>query len=318
MSKESNLKARNLASNLIARFFSIFSSDNLNESSEVIQSSNFLTSWFKKRELTKSLHEEESKDFLSGNLFLAGKVIFRTVHSWNSTVWIDIGKAHNPKNGPAIITKNSPVLSGNSVVGVIDYVGEKASLVRLITDSGLTPAVRVSRGGAQKARLLALIRELEITLCKESSLFKSKEMQTHFATDLLHLKNTISTLPETKKFFAKGELQGTGEPLYKSSGARLKGIGFNYDFSDSAGPARALRAPDEPMIQVGDLLVTSGLDGVFPEGLHIAVVESLSPLREGAYSYELIAKPTALNILDLNYVSVIAPVRMEEMDSFSW
>lgn len=72
------------------------------------------------------------------------------------------------------------------------------------------------------------------------------------------------------------------------------------------------------MIQVGDLLVTSGLDGVFPEGLHIAVVESLSPLREGAYSYELIAKPTALNILDLNYVSVIAPVRMEEMDSFSW
>lgn len=320
MSKESNEKARNFASNLIARFFSIFSSNDLNDSKEVRQSSKFLFSWLTKRELAQQVYQEESKELLENNLFLVGKVIFRTVHSWNSTVWIDIGYENNPKNGPCIIAKNSPVLSGNSVVGVVDYVGEKTSLVRLITDSGLNPAVRVSRGAAQKARLLPLIQELEITLCKDSSLFENKELQTNLATELLRLKRKISSLTDTKKFFAKGELQGSGEPLYRSSGAHLKGVGFNYDFSDSKGPAKGLRpqALDEPMIQVGDLLVTSGLDGIFPEGLHVAIVESLSPLREGAYSYELIAKPTALNILDLSYVSVIAPVHMEEIHNFAW
>ena len=42
--------------------------------------------------------------------------------------------------------KNSPVIIGFQVVGVVDYVGKWCSRAKLITDSSLTPSVRVSRG----------------------------------------------------------------------------------------------------------------------------------------------------------------------------
>lgn len=206
-------------------------------------------------------------------------VLFRSAHSWNSSLWIDIGQEDNPKEGPKIIGKNSPVLCGDSVVGVIDYVGKKASLVRLITDSGLTPSVRVARGAAGSAA----------------------------------------------SYLAKGELQGHGEPLWRTPGKLLHGSGFQYDFKDSHGPARDLRtgAPIDPkgeyepkdtvpLIQEGDLLVTSGLDGIFPEGLKIAQVHSISPLREGAFAYDLLAAPTAGDLLDLTYVFVLPPQKFSQ------
>src|SRR5574338_954621 len=61
--------------------------------------------------------------------YLVGKVIFRAENAWNSCLWIDIGTDDNPETGTKIVDKNSPVLSGDSVIGVIDFVGKKESLV---------------------------------------------------------------------------------------------------------------------------------------------------------------------------------------------
>ncbi|MBS0655528.1 MAG: hypothetical protein JSR46_07120 [Verrucomicrobia bacterium] len=132
------------------------------------------------------------------------------------------------------------------------------------------------------------------------------------------LLNSLSdelNLPKNPLYLAKGILQGQGEALWRTPSPLLKGSGFNYDFNDKHGPSRDLRTGEIagggretcPIIQVGDLLVTSGMDGVFPEGLKIATVHTITPLAEGAYAYELLAMPTAEELMDLQYVTVLPP-----------
>jgi cell shape-determining protein MreC len=97
----------------------------------------------------------------------------------------------------------------------------------------------------------------------------------------------------------------------------LKGIGFNYDFADKEGPARDLRSGEpyggsyskEPvqLLRLGDLLVTTGLDGIFPSGFRVGIVSSVETLKEGASSYEIEAISTAGNLNDLNAVFVLPP-----------
>lgn len=201
---------------------------------------------------------------------ITAPVIYRSPTSWNSTLWIGAGQRDNLVKEREIIAKNSPVLSGGAVIGLVDYVGENQSRVRLITDSALHPSVRVMRQDAQ---------------------------------GVIH-------------YLAKGELHGSGNPLWRSPGKTLRGIGFNYDFEDNEGPARDLRTGQTigknhsslqplPLVQVGDILVTTGLDGVFPRGLPVATITRIAPLREGDYFYELEAIPSATNLQDLSLVHIL-------------
>ena len=237
------------------------------------------------------------------------KVIYRDPASWSSMLWISSGESEG-------IVKNSPVLLGDSVVGVIDYVGSRKSRVRLITDSGLVPSVRVSRGCQQNFMLIN-----RIDVLTEDLLSVGKDISEEEKINLLNaLRSVKKSLSVSCDFYrlAKGELHGMGQPLWRSSGQILKGIGFNYDYPDNYGPARDLRTgislsdiSDEnatPIIEEGDLLVTTGMDGVFPEGLPVARVSKIAMLREGAYMYELEARPVAGNLNELSTVFVIPPV----------
>lgn len=199
------------------------------------------------------------------------RVIFRSPNSWYSSLWINLGSLDNEKLKYNAIGKNSPVLIGNSIIGVIDYVGKKQSRVRLITDSALSPSVR------------ALRRE---------------NNQVHY--------------------LAKGEIRGAGYPLFRSNGNLLFGIGFNYDFADDKGPARDLRTgepadpqeklPKLPLLKVDDLLVTTGMDGVFPPDLQVGTITKIYPLKEGDYYYELEALPCCGNLDDISLVFVLPPL----------
>jgi cell shape-determining protein MreC len=199
---------------------------------------------------------------------IPARVIYRTSSTWNHFLWINVGEEQRR------IGKNSPVIVGTSIVGVIDYVGKKQSRVRLITDSSLCPSVRAVRKG------------------KDSSLM-----------------------------LAKGELRGSAEQGWTSSPV-LQGIGFNYDFEDEYGPGRDLRTGVPlkgkgeaiPILKVKDRLVTTGMDGIFPEGLDVAVVTKVHPLKEGDYFYELEARPSADSIDDLKIVFVAPPLGFEPMD----
>lgn len=245
--------------------------------------------------------------------YAVAHVLFRNPSRWNSSLWINKGSIDSP-----LIKKNSPVLSGDSLVGVIDYVGKKASLVRLITDSALSPAVRVARNCQDRAlcHALSIVQE---AADDDMLPFTNQDEKKAFLWMIHHIQQKQKN-GECPEFLAKGIIHGSGEPLWKAENALLKGTGFNYDFKDQHGPARDLRTGEPidpqqeyipkataPIVQVGDLLVTSGMDGIFPEGLKVAKVHSILPLTEGAFAYELYAVPAASDILNLDFVTVLPP-----------
>lgn len=198
------------------------------------------------------------------------RVIFRTLANWDQFLWVNVGSQRNEELGRVVIDKNSPVVSGENVVGVIDYVEKRRSRVRLITDVTLVPSVRVAR-----------------------------------------------TVANERLYLAKGELSGSSQVLWRGYSKILKGSGFNYDFRDPKGGPRDLRTgrlmnqkggEALPLIKVGDLLVTTGMDGVFPPDLKVATVTKILPLKEGDFAYEIEALPTAQDLDELKILFILPPV----------
>ena len=248
---------------------------------------------------------------------LPARVIFREPASWSSTLWINLGENDNEKLGKKIIGKNSPVLLGTSIVGIVEYVGNSQSRVRLITDARLVPSVRVVHGNEQNRYLLEHLELLIFALELRNDLFSLKE-DGALVTQQLHRLKTALQQQGGAFYLAKGELHGTSYPLWRSRSQVLKGIGFNYDFPDEEGASRDLRSGSSydmthkgqasPLLRPGDLLMTTGLDGVFPPGFRIALISAVQPLKEGASSYEIEAISTAGNLEELTHVFVLPPV----------
>ena len=127
-------------------------------------------------------------------------------------------------------------------------------------------------------------------------------------TTLKILKESLLDGRETR-FLAKGELHGSSYPVWRERSDILKGIGFNYEFADEEGrPMRLHEQASKMILKKGDLLVTSGLDGVFPRGLSVAIVKKIMPLKEGSFSYELEAKATCPTLSELSIVRVCPPL----------
>lgn len=107
---------------------------------------------------------------------------------------------------------------------------------------------------------------------------------------------------------AKGELYGSASsPLWQRGSLLLQGRGFNYDFEDAEGPSHDLRSKEPVLIKQMDLLVTTGLDGLFPAGLAVARVKEIAPLKEGDYAYSLTAEALE-NLDDLHTVFILPPL----------
>lgn len=245
---------------------------------------------------------EEFKALLQKQAMAAfGRMIYRDPSSWSSSCWIDVGEENNAALGQTIIAKNSPIVSGSALIGVIEYVGKRQSRVRLITDSGLKTAVRAVRGS---------ILEREIATLAHNLLEKLQRQPKRNADFIAQLAQFEKTLPLRWEdaYFAKGEIMGNSASYFRSLQPTLKGIGFNYDFPDAEGPTRDLRSN---ILQEGDVLVTSGLDGVFPPGLKVGIVTKIKPLSAGAFCYELEASPAAKDLSDITTVCVLPPVGLD-------
>lgn len=263
---------------------------------------------------------EELKNLLEKHTqALSAKVIYRQPFSWGSSLWINVGAKDNALLEREIVSKNSPVIVGGNLVGVVEYVSEEKSRVRLITDSGFIPSVRAHRGKTQDGELLELLHALSIRLQSRKDL--SAEMLLAFQSLQKHLLTTKKDLR-----LAKGEIRGASSSLWSRSPCLLRGIGFNYDYADEEGVERDLRTgkalssaetPTCPILKEGDLLVTTGLDGVFPEGLFVGIVTKVAPLEPGDFYYRLEAEPTCQNLSHLSSVFVLPPVTNGDYVSFS-
>lgn len=230
------------------------------------------------------------------------KVIFRDPSFWSSGFWIDKGEKENRDLKAQIIAKNSPVLLGDCLIGIVETVEEKRAYVRLLTDSQLTPAVRAVRGEDANLPLLEKISSLEEDLQSIDGV-----VSPLFFEELSEIKKTIGENRETL-YLAKGELRGSRYTLWRSRSNILKGVGFNYEFSDDEGKAHTIHDKlKHPLLQVGDLLVTSGLDGVFPPGISVARVVKIFSLKEGDFAYEIEASLTAGNLDLISEVQVYPP-----------
>ncbi len=228
-------------------------------------------------------------------------VIYRNPHSWGSSLWVDITGKH--------VEKNSPVLSGSALIGLVDCVGKSQARVRLITDSGVKPSVRAVRGSLQNVQLYEHIESVLRQLQGRFDLPLEEKEQMKLIAFLERLQDSLS-LDRQSWYLAKGVLEGGGSPLWRSRNHLLKGVGFNYDFADERGPARPLTS-DPPILQAHDLLVTTGLDGVFPPGLRVAEVSKVFPLKEGAYAYDNEAIPVVKNLDSIQTVFIIPSLSNE-------
>ncbi len=70
----------------------------------------------------------------------------------------------------------------------------------------------------------------------------------------------------------------------------------------SSDLGRIAFVPDDRDVRVGDYWVTSGLDGIYPRGVDVAVTRSVKEMKEEPF-YIITAKPT-LDIFSFNYVLV--------------
>lgn len=215
---------------------------------------------------------------------VSGQVIYREPAFWSSHLWISDGKAQG-------VQVNTTVLKDGALIGLVDLVEAKKSRVRLLTDSGLVPSVRVKRGKDHERLLNEQVKTLINNLALSG--------EDH--TPLNHLLKTLKKRTG-ETYLAKGELRGTSQALWRSCSQTLKGVGFNYDFPDEYGKARDLTSD---LIKEGDLLVTTGLDGVFPKELPVAIVSRVFPLKEGAVTYDIEAKMVAGNLDEVDSVSLI-------------
>lgn len=230
------------------------------------------------------------------------RIIYRDPTSWSSSCWIDVGEENNGALGQTIIAKNSPVVVGASLIGIVEFVGKRQSRVRLITDSGLKTAVRAIRGSILDREIISLVKTLLDRLKKRPG------------SEFLQVEQTLQALQNSlplrweDDYLAKGEVFGASSPYYRTLQSKLSGIGFSCDFKDVESPGRDLRSE---ILRIGDVLITSGLDGVFPPGLNVAIVTEIKPLRSGDFAYELEAVPIAGDLTEISSLYVLPPMSIE-------
>lgn len=248
---------------------------------------------------------------------IQANVIYRPVAFWNRSLWINKGEKYNTIIGKRVIQKNSPVTLGNVAIGKVDYVGRNKSRVKLITDPKLCLSVRAVRGQKQNDRVFDSVEELYNLLQDRQDIFFSSDEHTKTLEILKNISSNVLTQSSTS-FLAKGELHGADSKGYRTLSNILVGEGFNYDFADEEGPARDLRIGtalgegalkhQEGLLKEGDLLVTTGMDGIFPANLEVGIVKEIEPLEDGAFHYKLYAKSLCKSLNQLVSVTVLPPV----------
>lgn len=121
----------------IGSYFSILKPTKM--SSYEIEMSNLKTENALLKEIIHQLREEANYPKKEGALWVGARVIFREPAAWGCYIWIDKGY----QNGEGIVALFSPVVLGENLLGMIDFISDTVSRVCLITHSKLSIAVEI-------------------------------------------------------------------------------------------------------------------------------------------------------------------------------
>ena len=208
---------------------------------------------------------------------ISAKVIHRTRLSWYKYCWINVGLEDNKKIGQDIVSIDSPVVQGNALIGIIDKVEKKKSRVLLITDNSNTISIQLLNKRDSNEKL--------VNLLKQASLLAKNE-------DRSPLLNCIDTI--RKKYPTKTPHNITGE---------VNGIcDLNIFNGDIMLSARLFCDPKSVKLETGDILVTSGLDEIAPQGVEVGIIADIT---EDICSYNLKLLPACDDINKVYFVSVL-------------
>lgn len=266
----------------------------------------------KTQQLALTSQEQQKKririlqDFLQHfSRYAFAKIIFKEPFSSSSYAWINLGELYNQKIGGKILAKNSPVVVGDVLVGIVEEVFLNYSKIRLITDPNLVVSVRALRGDQQLKNLDSKVMELLDCL----------ELTDDFNWIYKEpLKETLGSLHEqlekdgNDRFYAYGEIYGREYSPFLAFQNELIGDGFHLKVEDRLFKVSSIKGGfKDVIIKKGDLLVTTGLDGLFPKGLKVGIVTSVSPSQVGKIAQKIKARSIVENIHELQFVQVLPP-----------
>ncbi len=219
------------------------------------------------------------------NRFVVARVILREPSSWSSTIWINVGEKDN--HSFPIVQKGSPVLIGKAVIGVIDEVEKKRSKVKLISDPSL--AISIKTAAYAPAPWIA---DKLFSLKQWIQALPSPLLQQELLEQLEAMEKTIFSYPSPP---SSPEVLGYTAGSYISIQGSISNLlqGNFFLSSVSSSPA------------IPSLILTSGLDGIFPEGLEVGILHSFPSEQKKEYSQPFIAVAAVENLHKLTYVTIL-------------
>lgn len=233
---------------------------------------------------------------------LFGKASLAQVVMWPRSLYSHVVWIYSKE--PAHL--QSPVVSGDKLLGHIDFVMKNYARVRLIQDPLSRVSVAVLRKSFPMQQLYEQLKlaQVEFECIKDSpskvlGLQKIEELKSFLVE-----KSLASNSPQDT-ICSRGLLFGQGGGSF-SKFSRLKGQGFNDLYLPSPSHCQG----SKPLVEVGDELITSGLDGRFPFGLRVAKVASLQLQDEAGTLYDLEAE-TLITPPELNYVWILPPLGLD-------
>lgn len=259
--------------------------------------------------------EEGEKLHALHSASVVAPVVYRSHSAWMRSFWVAFGQqdARYPQIG-----LGSPVLYGPYLIGIVEFVGEKYSRVRLLTDERVVVAVRVLRKPDRDWELFVALEMVKRQLeWKKEMQMPRLEEEKRLEESLLQVQKALHSRG-VALYLAKGELHGSSGNGWRRSSLLLKGRGFNDAFPGEEGRARRVSIEGEkreiPLVAKGDLLVTSGLDGLFPKGIPVATVFSVDPVNPADAWQSLQARLCIESICDFSVVTLLPSLQFTEQE----
>lgn len=220
---------------------------------------------------------------------LRARVIARDPGSWTQAAWIDVGRNNTPEGSP--LQRNSPVVLGQTLIGMVEYVGRSQSLVRLLSDPHCCPSLEIvgrERDGiADAASRLALLLSRAEGEGNSQALQMLESLSRRRGEEISTVRGVLRGMDGQASHCLRGQLY-LGEIAWKTQST---------------------------LPSAGALIQTSGNDGIFPRGLRVAALHSIRPPRPGEVAREFLALPEADLEGDLYWVTVLAPRSTESKES---